>query len=56
MEESIEGTIRNLVEDKNVKWIYVGGKGGVGKTTTSSSIAVQLSKTRQNVINLTAEM
>jgi len=27
----------------------VGGKGGVGKTTTSSSVAVEMSKHRDNV-------
>ena len=47
--ESAEGNLQNLVNDKNLKWIFVGGKGGVGKTTTSSSLSVLLSKTRENV-------
>ena len=37
-------TLSVLVEDKAVQFIFVGGKGGVGKTTTSSSLALQLAR------------
>ena len=42
-------TLQNLVDNKELKWIFVGGKGGVGKTTTSSSIGVKMAKERDNV-------
>ena len=35
-----------LLDDEEIQFVFVGGKGGVGKTTSSSVIAVQFAKRR----------
>lgn len=42
--------LKELIESTDFKWIFVGGKGGVGKTTLSSSIALLIAEHKKKTV------
>lgn len=51
----MNNTLNEIFDNTTLQFIFVGGKGGVGKTTTSSAVAIELSKRRGKTLLISTD-